>query len=195
MTAAYRLRGLGWFLSSVVIALACYLVSLQVAAERKRADDVEASILQARRDIRALETEFATRTNMAQLEKWNGEVFALAAPRADQFVGSETALALVDFNGEPAARVAAIVPAARIETAVAEKPLPVPPAGVRLAETGKPFDAAPRAILARADDPIRRAAHARKLAMLDHARLGARLSENPLGEIVRSIPLDGGGAR
>ena len=40
MTAAYRLKGIGWFGSCVAVVLGFYLVSLQVAAERKKLDDV-----------------------------------------------------------------------------------------------------------------------------------------------------------
>jgi hypothetical protein len=72
MTAAYRLKGLGWFGGCVVVTLGFYLVSLQVAAERKRLEQVDTRIRVAVRDIRALETEFDTRANLAQLERWNG---------------------------------------------------------------------------------------------------------------------------
>ena len=115
MTAAYRFRGVGWFLSGVIVVLGFYLVSLQVAAERKQVDDVSRAIASARRDIRALETEFNTRANLAQLERWNGEVLALTAPNADQFVSDEAALARVDFNhagtAPQVADVAYVVPA------------------------------------------------------------------------------------
>ena len=99
MTAAYRLKGLGWFGGVVIVSLGFYLVSLQVAAERKHLDQVNAKINAAERDIRALETEFDVRANLAQLERWNGDTLALVAPTAGQFVGSETALAAISFNG------------------------------------------------------------------------------------------------
>lgn len=98
MTAAYRMRGLGWFLAVVIVALGFYLVSLQVAAERKRLDDVIGAIGQAHRQIRGLETEFNTRANLAQLERWNGSVLALAAPNAEQFLPDEARLAMIDFR-------------------------------------------------------------------------------------------------
>ena len=117
MTAAHRLKGVGWFASCVVVVLAFYLVSLQVAAERGKLDALNARIADAQRDIRALETEFDTRGNLAQLEKWNGDTLALTAPVAGQFVSDETALAsinvaapLVGPDGEPVRSAALIVP-------------------------------------------------------------------------------------
>jgi hypothetical protein len=98
MTAAYRLRGVGWFGGCVAVVLGFYLVSLQVAAERKKLEAVNGQIRTAERDIRALETEFDTRANLAQLERWNGDTLSLSAPVAGQFVTSESALASIDVN-------------------------------------------------------------------------------------------------
>lgn len=113
MTAAYRLKGIGWFGGCVAIVLGFYLVSLQVAAERKKLESMDRKIDSAQRDIRALETEFETRANLAQLEKWNGETLALAAPVAGQFVTDEGALASLDVNQvgvtAPGTKLAALV--------------------------------------------------------------------------------------
>ncbi len=98
MTAAYRLKGVGWFGGCVAVVLGFYLVSLQVAAERKKLETVNGQIRAAERDIRALETEFDTRANLAQLERWNGDTLSLSAPTAGQFVTSEAALASLDVN-------------------------------------------------------------------------------------------------
>ncbi|MEJ8629019.1 hypothetical protein P0F65_02305 [Sphingomonas sp. I4] len=87
----------------MAVVLGFYLVSLQVAAERKKLDDVNARIATAQRDIRALETEFDTRANLVQLEKWNGDTLALTAPIAGQFVGDEAQLASLDVTHGPAA--------------------------------------------------------------------------------------------
>ena len=98
MTAAYRLKGLGWFGGVVIVSLGFYLVSLQVAAERKRLAQVDAKISAAERDIRALETEFDVRANLVQLERWNGDTLALVAPTASQFVRDEGQLAAISFT-------------------------------------------------------------------------------------------------
>ncbi|NUT01416.1 MAG: hypothetical protein HOP96_10605 [Sphingomonas sp.] len=67
-------------------ALACYLVSLNVASERASLEDVENRIVLAQRDIRLLQTEIGTRGRLAQLERWNVKVIQLSAPTADQFL-------------------------------------------------------------------------------------------------------------
>ncbi|MFL9841398.1 hypothetical protein ABS767_10525 [Sphingomonas sp. ST-64] len=91
--AIKALNGFGWFLTGVVVAPACYLVSSQVAAERSKVEAVERAIVKARKDIRGLETEFDTRANLAQLERWNGEVMRYTAPTPRQFLASDTELA------------------------------------------------------------------------------------------------------
>ena len=93
--AVKALNGLGWFLTGVVVAPGCYLVSSQVAGERARVDAVERAIVKARKDIRGLETEFDTRANLAQLERWNGEVMRYTAPTPRQFLASDTVLASI----------------------------------------------------------------------------------------------------
>ena len=72
--------------SVVGAALGCYLVSLNVASERAKLEDVEEKIVLAQRDIRVLQTEIGTRGRLAQLERWNARFIRLSAPSADQFV-------------------------------------------------------------------------------------------------------------
>jgi hypothetical protein len=67
-------------------ALGCYLVSLNVASERAKLEDVEGRIVLAQQDIRVLQTEIGTRGRLAQLERWNARFIRLSAPSADQFV-------------------------------------------------------------------------------------------------------------
>lgn len=98
MAATYRLKGLGWFGGVVIVSLGFYLISLQVAAERKRLEQMNGSIGLAQRDIRALETEFDVRSNLTQLERWNGDTLALASPTAGQFVRDEGQLASISFD-------------------------------------------------------------------------------------------------
>jgi hypothetical protein len=115
-------KGLGWFLCGVVVAPACYLVNSHGAAEQAKLNATKLAIVQAQRDIRGLETEFNTRANLAQLERWNGEVLALGAPAPQQYLASETALASLDQqpvdiqvaalvvpSGAPALQTAALV--------------------------------------------------------------------------------------
>ena len=111
--AVQGFKGLGWFLCGAIVAPACYLVNSQGAAEQAKLNATKAAIIQAQRDIRSLETEFNTRANMAQLERWNGEVLALAAPAPQQYLASKGQLA--SLNGpQPVADVqlaALVVPA------------------------------------------------------------------------------------
>lgn len=102
MMATHRLKGLGWLASCAFVAIGFYLVSLQVAAERKRLEKLDARIVSAKRDIRALETEFDVRANLTQLERWNGDTLALTVPTAQQFVRSEIALASLSPTAPPA---------------------------------------------------------------------------------------------
>ncbi|MBB4618773.1 hypothetical protein [Sphingomonas abaci] len=160
MTAAYRLKGFAWFGVSVAVVLGFYLVSLQVANERKKLEQVNRRIATAERDIRALETEFDTRANLAQLERWNGDTLALSAPTAQQFVGDEAALAAIDVHAAPApggdgapVRTAALLvpsgvpPQPAMTLVAANAPAPVAPAAaapvrgtVRAATAGKGLD-------------------------------------------------------
>ena len=94
MVVVNRFRWFGWFVLCVGVILGCYLMSSQVAAERNRLADVERAIASTQRDIRALETEFDTRANLAQLQRWNGDTLKLSAPTAAQYVRDDAQLAL-----------------------------------------------------------------------------------------------------
>lgn len=177
---------LGKLVAVGVMAPAFYLVISQGAAERGRVEAVERSIVQARKDIRALETEFDTRANMAQLERWNGDVLALAAPRAEQYVGGEHQLASLPGRTEGGnVALAYVVPSAPLEMAAAT-PEPT------LAEAAA---AAPAAVPAKSDKAkpavkpvgaVRTAAalpaKARAVAMLDRTLL----SDATMADLARS---------
>ncbi|MCD2322423.1 hypothetical protein LQ953_00130 [Sphingomonas sp. IC-56] len=136
--AVNRFRGVGWFLCGVVVAPACYMVNSHGAAELAKLNATKAAIVAAQKDIRQLETEFNTRANLAQLERWNGEVLALAAPDAQQFLPGETALASLDqMPGGAEMQTAALV----VPTGVS----PVQPAAAPLAAQPQPEQTAPRA--------------------------------------------------
>lgn len=155
--AVQGFKGLGWFLCGVVVAPACYLVNSHGASEQARLNATKAAILQAQRDIRQLETEFNTRANLAQLERWNGDVLALAAPVPAQFLPGETALASL---GQPAdIQVAAlIVPAgaAPVETAAAvvapaAVPVQVAPSAAAPAKSAAQQDGELKKLMKKAD--------------------------------------------
>ncbi len=214
MTAAYRMRGLGWFLAVVIVALGFYLVSLQVAAERKKVDDVDRDIAKAERDIRSLETEFNTRANLAQLEKWNGEVLALSAPTADQFVPDEARLAQIDFRepGSITPRNANYVvpslpvdagraPAAPAAPAADPAPAQSSPGAIGLASNtvvAKPVVAAPVRTIVRPAAVVAAVAQTRvrakptpAVAMLDRHRL----NDSTLSDLLSRADISTGTAR
>ncbi|TVV72153.1 hypothetical protein [Sphingomonas solaris] len=135
---AARFRSVTWVAVAVVPALACYLVTQHVAAERAQLAKVERQIGQSRRAIRELETELGTRGSMAQIERWNGQTFALAAPSAQQFITGDVQLA--SLSALPALPVPAVVMAAAPAASAPSGPAPSAPAEVRQAtlETVKP---------------------------------------------------------
>lgn len=90
---AQRMRPIGWVAGVAAAALSFYLVSLQVAAERTALEGVERRIVQTQRQIRHLETEFSARASLRQLEAYNQDVLALAAPKVDQYLANEVQLA------------------------------------------------------------------------------------------------------
>lgn len=130
---AQRLRPIGWVASVAGAALSFYLVSLQVAAERAALETVERRIESTRRDIRRLETEFAARASLPQLEAYNGEVLALSAPTAKQYLTSEVQLASFDPNG-----VGGVGGTPPGRTALASAQTEAAPAAVAAAAPGRP---------------------------------------------------------
>jgi len=218
MTAAYRLRGLGWFATCSAIVLGFYLVSLQVASERNKLDALNASIRAAERDVRALETEFDTRANLRQLERWNGDVLALSAPTAGQFVPDEARLAAVSFDasGDPKLRTAALVvpafhdlPQAVAAAAPAAPPAPAPVrdpaapvASVRVA-AAKPAAATPGAApaaaprLAQVERALGRTEAAPRLPKLQRVAMLDRqlLSPTTFGDLMSGARAESGRRR
>ncbi|QDX25899.1 hypothetical protein FPZ54_07585 [Sphingomonas suaedae] len=192
--AIKALNGFGWFLTGVVVAPACYLVSSQVAAERSKVEAVERAIAKARKDIRGLETEFDTRANLAQLERWNGEVMRYTAPTPRQFLASDTELAALrpmEGDGMAERYAAMIVPqgmpdvvagAARTASdAVVAAPAPKPAAAVATASAEA---AAPRPEkLAAAVAAPARAAKDEAVAMLDRKLL----KDSSFGDLMQGV--------
>lgn len=205
MTATYRLKGLGWLAIAVIVALGFYLVSLQVSVERKRLEHVNRQIAAAQDDIRSLQTEFSTRANLAQLERWNGDVLALTAPTAAQYMASGQQLASLGGempggaqvqmaslviptlpviatpadDGAPVADVAPVKPSAPVVMASAEPT----PAKVEVASTKPAIDPLAAIVKAAAAHPRASAtsrAKAEAVAMLDRKLL----SDSTLGDLM-----------
>ncbi len=90
---AQRMRPIGWVAGVAGAALSFYLVSLQVASTRASLETAERKIATAERQIRHLETEFSARASLRQLEAYNQDVLALAAPKVEQYLANEVQLA------------------------------------------------------------------------------------------------------
>jgi hypothetical protein len=86
-------KPVGWVAAVGGAALSCYMLSLNVAAERADVAKLERQILLAKQDIRTLQTELGTRGRLQQLEHWNAEVLALSAPTSAQFLDDAVTLA------------------------------------------------------------------------------------------------------
>jgi len=167
-------KGFGWILCIATVAPACYMVSSRVAAERGRVGAVEYAIIQAQRDIRGLETEFDTRANMAQLERWNGDVLALSAPRPDQYLASASGLAAMrPLEGGVQRYAALVVPSGvPIQTAALDAAVLPSPAAVETAQAS---------VKAAVTSTVTEG-RAQAVAMID----GKLLSDRALGDIVSS---------
>ncbi len=93
---AQKFKHIIWVGGVAVAATSLYLISLQVANEHKRLDTINLKIQATQHDIRQLNTEFSTRANLRQLEKWNGETLELTTPRAVQYLSDAGALDHLD---------------------------------------------------------------------------------------------------
>lgn len=96
---AQRFRPVGWVAGIAAAACILYLISLQVATQRGRLEEIDRKIAMTKRDIRQLQTELGTRASLRQLERWNSDVLALSAPKANQYLRNEEALATLDRSG------------------------------------------------------------------------------------------------
>lgn len=102
LMAARKLQGIGLVLLVLMFAMVLYLLSVNVAATRSELARVNADIAKSRDAIRYLESEYAVRASMRQLERWNADNFGYAAPSAEQFLSGERELA--SLEGLPRAR-------------------------------------------------------------------------------------------
>ncbi len=118
--SAHGFRSVFMAASVAGAALGCYLVSLNVASERAKLENVEEKIVLAQRDIRVLQTEIGTRGRLAQLERWNARFIRLSAPSADQFVeGGFQLAAMVRPEKRPAIQAPVVLAAAPAEQSLA----------------------------------------------------------------------------
>lgn len=102
LMAARKLQGIGLVLIVLLFAMTLYLLSVNVAATRSELSGINRDIAKTRSSIRYLESEFAVRASMRQLERWNAENFGYSAPVAGQYLHGERELA--SLQGLPKGR-------------------------------------------------------------------------------------------
>jgi len=91
--AVKRLEGIGWLALIFLVAILLYPLSLSVATLRSDLARTDQKIVETKKEIRYLETEFSARANLRQLEDWNKLEFGYASPQAAQYLDGERALA------------------------------------------------------------------------------------------------------
>jgi hypothetical protein len=106
--SARGFKPVGWVAAVAGAAIGCYMLSLNVAAERAELASLERRIISTQQSIRTLQTELGTRGRLTQLEQWNAEVLALSAPTAGQFLQSEFTLARLDVREQGLDRAAKV---------------------------------------------------------------------------------------
>jgi hypothetical protein len=89
-------RPVVWVFMIGAAVLGCYMLNLRVAAERAELARLDRRIVATQQSIRALQTEVGTRSRIPQLEEWNEEVLALAAPVTGQYLQGNVSLARFD---------------------------------------------------------------------------------------------------
>jgi hypothetical protein len=138
---AQRFKAIGWVAVVASAATGLYLVSLQVAAERGKVDAVERQIAATQREMRQLQTELGTRGSMRQLEKWNGDVLALSAPKASQF--ARDGAQLIALNLDDAGKAPNAPPSTAMAAATPKPSVPVEQPATQQANFVKPAETAP----------------------------------------------------
>lgn len=164
-----RLRSIGWVtLLSLCLALTAAL-SLRVNAAKSEVHQAERRIVQMRKEITFLETEYQTRSNQHQLRTLNDIEFGYIAPRARQYIEGERQLAVLGVPRGPGAPAMIRVAEAPKAGGSGALPAMVSPitgvaahAGRPEQDDGGPGNAVPDAPAER-DDPIGAAIGAERL--------------------------------
>ena len=189
---AQRFRSLGWVAGVATATCALYLISLQVASERSRLEEIDRKIATTKREIRQLQTELGTRASLRQLERWNGESLALSAPAATQYLRDEAALASLDPSG--LGKDSAAPPPVMMAVLTPEAAAPKPPKPALIASLAAP-KAEPRP-MSEADRVVQRAIAPAKSATAQAAAAPKRvamLDRSTIADLGRVAAIEGQG--
>jgi len=138
-------RPVVWVFMIGLAVLGCYMLNLRVASERAELAKLDRRIVATQQGIRALQTEVGTRSRIPQLEEWNNDVLALAAPASGQYLQQNVSLARFDTR-QPQLSDQAEVRLASAETGDVPAPAPVQtatPAPQRAIAVPAPVNARP----------------------------------------------------
>jgi len=141
MMIARGFRPVVWVFMIGAAVLGCYMLNLRVAAERAELAKLDRRIVATQQSIRALQTEVGTRSRIPQLEEWNNDVLALAAPVTGQYLQQNVSLARFDVR-QPQLADQAEVRLASAETGEAPAATPAPQRAVAAPATLAPVEAA-----------------------------------------------------
>ena len=119
-----RLRQASWA-ATLSVALGLFLgLTFHVNAIKSEVRLAERRIVRLEREKLLLETEFESRSSQRQLAEWNAVEFGYVAPRADQFLESESQLASLAAPRRPGApqpiRVARAAPPVENDSPLAD---------------------------------------------------------------------------
>ena len=186
---AQRFRALGWVAGIACAATGLYLISLQVAAERAKLEEVDRRISAAHRDMRQLQTELGTRASLRQLEKFNAETLALAAPRASQYVHGDLQMAALTAD-----KPTTDTPLVAVATVAAARPAPTPAPTATAPAAPQAIPAvirraAPQPAVPHGATPLERVAYApASTARLDRVAMVERavVDRSTLGDLLRT---------
>lgn len=161
-----RLRQASWA-AVLSVALALFLaLTFHVNAIKSEVRLAERRIVSLERQRLLLETEFEARASQRQLAEWNAVEFGYVAPRAGQFLESETQLAMLGAPRRADApqpiRIARAAPPVEEDSPLAEWVSPL---------TGRPLAEEARSAAARAAGD-RAATLAERLARTGGAEVG-----------------------
>lgn len=95
MVTTKRIRQLGWAVILGICLAVLLALTFKVNAVKSDVRLAERAIIAAEQERLMLETEFQTRASQHQLSDWNAVEFGYGAPRADQYLESETQLAVL----------------------------------------------------------------------------------------------------
>ncbi len=109
MMAIKRLSKMGWPMAIGLCLLCIHMLGLYVAPMRTELRETEKEIRERKSQIAYLEAEISARASLDRLNLYNEMLYGYSAPRPDQYLNGEQALASLGAGGPKARAVMASV--------------------------------------------------------------------------------------